>query len=102
MKPINSPLPCVIVATAPGASQPDWREEARAKATAAAAAREPGYYWIKRNEPDGQKGWEPAEFVKWRVLGTTGWLILGTNGSPRPEVHPPFSNAWEIGERIVR
>jgi hypothetical protein len=74
----------------------NWDEQARADAIAAADAREPGYYWVRRNEPDGPSAWEIGHFVKNPL---PGWYFTGTS-SRYLEIAKPFSNAWEIGQRI--
>jgi hypothetical protein len=78
-----------------------WDEKARTEAREAAAKREPGFYWIKRNEPDGWSGWEPAQFVKWGELPDErpGWYCCGQSHR-QYEVAKPFSNAWVIGPRV--
>jgi hypothetical protein len=82
----------------------NWDEEARAKAVAAAAARVSGYYWIKRNEPDGPPEWEIARFVakpwQWEGHERPGWYVTGSS-SRHSEVAHPFSNAWEINETML-
>lgn len=55
---------------------------------------EPGYYWIRRSEPDGSPQWEVARF--------TGhvWYVTGSNFARQPTRDPSASNAWKIGPRV--
>ncbi len=81
----------------------NWDEQARADALEAAANREPGYYWIRRHEPDWPPAWEVARFVEaWpNIPGheRRGWYVTG-NDRRLYEVAKPFSNAWQIGQAI--
>lgn len=56
---------------------------------------EPGYYWIRRCEPDGPPFWEVGRFTG------TEWLLTGYQGAYQPTVHPQASNAWTIGDRVT-
>jgi hypothetical protein len=56
----------------------------------------PGYYWIRRNEPDGPPEWEVARF------DGSAWWTTGSGYSKGPTRDPNASNAWKIGERVFR
>lgn len=73
-----------------------------------AELRPEGFYWIKRNEPDGSPIWEPAQFVHRHFLpggppvpeGGPCWYVIGTSSPQREIVTPGASNRWQIGDRI--
>ena len=64
------------------------------------ATLEPGWYWIRRCEPDGPPVWEIALFVRWD--GGERWDIAGTLYPGIPTSNPNASNAWRIGPRIEK
>lgn len=55
---------------------------------------DPGYYWIRRNEPDGPPEWEVARFTG------EAWYTTGNNFPKQPTRDPNASNAWKIGPRV--
>lgn len=80
-----------------------------------------GYYWIKRNEPDGPSIWEVARFVHhhYKYVGKKPLPVPGrgvalqdridqgptwyVTGSPYPKYEPEnskASNAYAIGEYL--
>lgn len=79
-----------------------------------------GYYWIKRNEPDGPSVWEPAKFrhshyvpdgpvevhpdglrsQKMKPGGGPCWYVIGSGYPEIPPKNPNASNAWKFGPAI--
>lgn len=59
---------------------------------------EPGFYWIKRCEPDGPPYWEVAKFV--RSGHYEHWYTAGSPFIKSPTHNSTASNAWRIGPRL--
>lgn len=61
------------------------------------APKEPGFYWVMLNEPDGPPEWEVGKLDK---LGR--WWLTGSHYDWHPPVNPLASNSWRFGSKITR